>query len=57
MPANNTSALINEANGLEKDSQEGFDKMDWAIIILGGIYVLWAVLKTIMVSGILSRVF
>lgn len=56
VPANNTSAQINEANGLEKDSQEGFDKLDWAIIIIGGINVSWAVLKTIMVSGILSKV-
>ena len=52
VPVNNTCAKINEADGFGKNV-EGFDKKDWAIIFIGGIFVLMTLIKVILRSGVL----
>lgn len=39
VPANNTCEQINEAEGFD-ESTEGFDRNDWAIVIIGGLLVI-----------------
>ncbi len=53
LPVNNVCTRINEVNGFGERSQEGFHKIDWIILFLGGINVVAAVIKTIRLSGVL----
>ena len=53
LPVNTICTQINEVNGFGENSQEGFHKIDWIIMFLGGINVIMAVIKTIRLSGIL----
>lgn len=50
IPVNNVCEQINAANGFVENSQEGFHKIDWVITIIGGIYVIMAILKAILLS-------
>jgi hypothetical protein len=54
VPVNNTCAQINDAHGFQEESQEGFEKKDWTIIVIGGILVTMSLINAIHFSGILS---
>jgi hypothetical protein len=53
VPVNNTCGILNEANCI-KESWEGLNKIDFNILIFGGLFVLWGFLSLVVHSGLIQ---